>query len=365
MAGIVLCLTGDVMTGRGVDQILPSPGDPRLWERYVDDARTYVTLAEATSGRIPAPVGLAWPWGDALQAMDEIGPDLRILNLETSITTSDEATPGKAVHYRMHPGNIGCLTAVRPDACVLANNHVLDLGVRGLEETLDVLTDAGLATAGAGRDAEEAWRPLELEAGEGKVVLWSVGASDSGVPVSWAAGRDKPGVAHVGDLSPADAVELQERVRRTKRPGDIAVVSIHWGSNWGYAVPRAQTTFAHWLIDAGVDVVHGHSSHHPRPIEVYRDRLVLYGCGDLVNDYEGISGHESYRSDLRLLYFVHLDADGRLGRLEMVPFRARRLRLQRATKDDARWLQRALRKAGRGFGSLIDLDSDGTLAVSP
>ena len=158
----MLCLTGDVMTGRGVDQILPSPGDPRLWERYVDDARTYVELAETASGKIPAGVDFEWPWGDALQVMDEIGPDLRVINLETSITTSDDAAPGKAVHYRMHPGNIGCLTAARPDACALANNHVLDLGVRGLEETLDALADAGLSTAGAGRDKEEAWRPLEL-----------------------------------------------------------------------------------------------------------------------------------------------------------------------------------------------------------
>ena len=358
----MLCLTGDVMTGRGVDQILPSPGDPRLWERYVDDARTYVELAEAASGPIPAPVDLTWPWGDALQVMDQIGPDLRVINLETSITTSDDAAPGKAVHYRMHPGNVGCLTAARPDACALANNHVLDLGVRGLEQTLDALTQAGLPTAGAGRDKEAAWRPLELRTADHRVLVWSVGAACSGVPSTWAAGPDRPGVAYVGDLSPADAENLCDRVRHTKRPGDFAVVSVHWGSNWGYAVPRAQVLFAHWLIDSGVDVVHGHSSHHPRPVEVYRERLVLYGCGDLVNDYEGISGHERYRSDLRLLYFVHLDASGRLDRLQMVPLQARQLRLWRATDADARWLRRALHKASRRFGSRIDLE-DGCLVI--
>jgi poly-gamma-glutamate capsule biosynthesis protein CapA/YwtB (metallophosphatase superfamily) len=362
MGGTLLCLTGDVMTGRGVDQILPAPGNPRLWERYVDDARTYVELAKAASGPFSTWVDFAWPWGDALPLMNKA--DLRVINLETAITTSDDAIPGKAVHYRMHPGNVGCLTAARPDACVLANNHVLDLGIRGLEETLDTLDSAGLATAGAGRNAEEAWRPLELQAGDRRVLLWSVGASCSGVPSTWAAGPDKPGVAYVGDLSSADAKALQERVRRTKQPGDIAVVSIHWGSNWGYAVPRAQVSFAHWLIDAGVDVVHGHSSHHPRPVEVYKDRLVLYGCGDLVNDYEGISGHEKYRSDLRLLYFVHLNGDGRLDRVEMVPFQARKMRLQRATQSDARWLYRELDKQSRRFGSRIDLQ-DGALVLTP
>ena len=195
------------------------------------------------------------------------------------------------------------------------------------------------------------------------MLVWSVGASCSGVPSTWAAGPDRPGVAFVGDLSPADAADLCDRVRRTKRPGDIAVVSVHWGSNWGYAVPRAQVRFAHWLIDSGVDVVHGHSSHHPRPVEVYRGRLVLYGCGDLVNDYEGISGDERYRPDLRLLYFVYLDASGRLDRVTMVPLQARQMRLWHATEPDAQWLRRALNKASRRFGSRIDLEPDGTLVV--
>jgi poly-gamma-glutamate capsule biosynthesis protein CapA/YwtB (metallophosphatase superfamily) len=361
VGGIVLCLTGDVMTGRGVDQVLPSPGDPRLWERYADDARTYVELAKAESGTFSTPVDPTWPWGDALPLMHEA--DLRVINLETSVTTSDDAMPGKAVHYRMHPGNVGCLTAARPDACALANNHVLDLGVRGLEETLDVLADSGLPTAGAGRDAEEAWRPLELEAGDRRVLLWSVGASDSGVPSSWAAGPRKPGVAYVGDLLPTAARDLQERVRRTKQPGDIAIVSIHWGSNWGYAVPRAHTRFAHWLIDSGVDVVHGHSSHHPRPVEVYKDRLVLYGCGDLVNDYEGITGDEQFRPDLRLLYLAHLDGDGRLEKLRMVPLQERQMRLRRAFGPDGRWLRRGLHKSSRRFGSPVDLGSDGSLLI--
>jgi poly-gamma-glutamate capsule biosynthesis protein CapA/YwtB (metallophosphatase superfamily) len=362
--GLVLCLTGDVMTGRGIDQILPAAGDPRLWERYVDDARTYVSLAEKASGKIPSPVDPEWPWGDALDVMDEIGPDLRVINLETSITTSDDAAPGKAVHYRMHPGNIGCVTAARPDAVALANNHVLDLGVRGLEETLATLSKAGLNTAGAGRDEEAAWRPLELRAQDHRVLLWSVGAACSGVPSTWAARNGRPGVAFVGDLSPADAADLCNSVRRTKRPGDIAVVSVHWGSNWGYAVPRAQVRFAHWLIDSGVDVVHGHSSHHPRPVEVYRERLVLYGCGDLVNDYEGITGDERYRPDLRLLYFVHLDAAGQLQQLRMAPLQARQMRLWRATERDARWLRDVLKKQSRRFRSHINMEDDGTLSLS-
>ena len=92
---VVLCLTGDVKTGRGVDQILPVPGDPRLGERQVASAQDYVALAEPASGPFPQPVDYSWPWGDALQVLDELAPDLCIVNLETTITTSDEFHPAK------------------------------------------------------------------------------------------------------------------------------------------------------------------------------------------------------------------------------------------------------------------------------
>jgi poly-gamma-glutamate synthesis protein (capsule biosynthesis protein) len=140
-------------------------------------------------------------------------------------------------------------------------------------------------------------------------------------------------------------------------------VSIHWGSNWGYGVPRAQVRFAHRLVDNGVDVVHGHSSHHPRPVEVYRHRLVLYGCGDLINDYEGIGGQERFRGDLRLLYVARLDPAGRLEELRMVPLQSRQMRLRHATAQDTRWLHRVLRKASRGFGSRVELAPDANLLV--
>ena len=129
---LTLFLCGDVMTGRGVDQVLPHPGDPELRERYARDARAYVRLAERAHGRIPRPAGFAWPWGDALRVLEDVAPDVRVINLETSITRSRDFAPGKAVHYRMSPGNVPCLAAVRPDACALANNHVLDFGRRGL-----------------------------------------------------------------------------------------------------------------------------------------------------------------------------------------------------------------------------------------
>src|SRR5262249_61818635 len=93
-------------------------------------------------------------------------------------------------------------------------------------------------------------------------------------------------------LSGPAADDLIARARAVRQPGDVVVASIHWGSNWGYDVTDDQVRFAHRLIDGGVDVIHGHSSHHPRPIEVYRGRLVLYGCGDAIHDSRGHSGYQ-------------------------------------------------------------------------
>jgi poly-gamma-glutamate capsule biosynthesis protein CapA/YwtB (metallophosphatase superfamily) len=364
-AGLTLFLAGDVMTGRGVDQILPTPSPPGLRERSVRDARTYVRLAEEANGAISRPVDVAWPWGDALRVLDEARPDVRLINLETSVTRSDDYARGKGIHYRMHPDNAACLSVVRPDACALANNHVLDFGIRGLRETLDTLTRARLGPVGAGRDDDEAWRPAVIDLHGGtRVVIWSVADSSSGVPPSWAATPDRPGVALLRDVSDACAAALAGLIRRVTRPGDLVVVSIHWGSNWGYDVPPAHVRFARRLVDTGVHVVHGHSSHHPRPVEVYRGRLILYGCGDLIDDYEGISGYEQYRTDLRLLYLAALDrGTGALLRLRMVPMQARQMRLCRADPTDGRWLHGVLNEISAPYRSRIGVDPDGTLVL--
>lgn len=360
-----LFLCGDVMPGRGVDQILPHPCDPELREEYTSDARAYVALAERVNGPVPRPAAFSWPWGEALAILDSFAPDARVINLETSVTVGGDFAPGKAVHYRMNPANLPVLTAVRPDACVLANNHVLDFGRRGLEDTLDALSGAGLRGVGAGRDLDEARRPVAVSVpGGGRVLVFACGAQSSGIPASWAATRDRPGVDLLPDLSGRTVDDLLRRVGALKRPGDLVVVSLHWGSNWGYHVGADQVRFAHQLIDGGVDVLHGHSSHHPRPVEVYRGKLVLYGCGDCVDDYEGIRGYQRYRDDLRLLYLASLRQDtGQLEALRMVPVQAVRMRLHRVSIADAEWLRATLERCSRRFGSRVDLQSDGTLTL--
>jgi poly-gamma-glutamate synthesis protein (capsule biosynthesis protein) len=360
---LTLFLAGDVMTGRGVDQILPNPSPPALQEPYVEDAREYVRLAEQRSGVVPRSVDPAYIWGDALAEWERTAPSARIVNLETSITRSSDYCRHKSIHYRMHPENIACVTAARFDVCVLANNHVLDYGREGLIETLETLEHAGIMTAGAGRNLGDARRRVALSLpGGARLFVAACGYESSGIPDDWAALTNEPGVDLLPDLSDETAAAVAAGVTAAKRTGDVAVVSIHWGDNWGYDLPRRHVGFAHRLVECGVDIVHGHSSHHVRPVEIYRDRLILYGCGDFIDDYEGISGYERYRDDLVVMFFPSLNpATGQLEALRMAPMQIRGMRLNRPSSEDARWLCDTLNRISGPFGVHVSLSDGGAL----
>jgi len=360
---IFLC--GDVMLGRGIDQALPRPCAPRLHERYVDSASEYLRLAEQANGPIPVPLDFAYVWGAALEELKRAQPHARIVNLETSITRS-EAYDRKGINYRMSPENAGCLTAAGIDCCVLANNHVLDWGRTGLLDTLNTLDQLHIKTAGAGRDFAQASAPAVVEtADEGRLLVFSFACTTSGTPRHWAATPDVAGVNLLPDLSEATVTAITQQMDLTRRPKDIVIVSVHWGSNWGYQIPDNQRWFAHELIDrADISILHGHSSHHAKAIEVYRNRLILYGCGDFLNDYEGIGGHEEFRDDLALMYFASVDpSSADVLALKLVPLNIRRFQLIGASHADADWLQQTLDRESRRFDTRVVPTPDGRFGL--
>ncbi|MGB8933036.1 MAG: CapA family protein, partial [Anaeromyxobacteraceae bacterium] len=131
-------------------------------------------------------------------------------------------------------------------------------------------------------------------------------------------------------------------------------------------IPSEQQLFARTLIDrANVSVIQGHSSHHAKAIEIYHERLILYGCGDFLNDYEGIRGYEEFRSDLALMYFTDIEpASGNLAALEIVPLQIRHFRLNRASSQDVEWMLQTLQRECLRFGTGIVLDPGGRLVPS-
>ena len=362
---LTLFLSGDVMLGRGIDQILPSPSDPRLYESFITSAKDYVALAERANGPIPSPVDFGYVWGDAALALGLRAPDLRIVNLETSITKCGMHDP-KGINYRMNPENMACLKAMRIDCCVLANNHVLDWSQDGLLDTLESLERAKIAYAGAGRAYVEAASPAVLRTkGQGRVLVFGFGLTTSGIPKNWAAGRARAGVNVLDGTSAKAITRIADGVRSRRLAGDLFIASIHWGNNWGYDIPVDQRSLAHDLIDtAGFDIVHGHSSHHPKGIEVYRGKLILYGCGDFLNDYEGIKGLRPFRGDLAVAYLAQCSATtGDLEMLSLMPFQIRNFQLKQANDGDRAWLAQTLDRESGPFGTQITLGQDGVLTA--
>ncbi len=361
---ITLFLAGDVMTGRGIDQVLPHSVNPVLYEPYVKNAKHYVRFAERHSGPIPNEISYEYMWGEALVNLQQVQPDARIINLETAVTTYNEPWPNKQIHYRMHPGNAPLFTKTRIDACVLGNNHVMDWNEEGLIETVKTLERQGLQIAGAGLNAKSASEPAILETERGRILLFSYTTHGAGTPKRWQAGQKKPGVNFLEGFGSRDAKRVETEVDDFRQENDRVLVSLHWGSNWGYEIPNSQQTFAHRLIDRGVaDLIYGHSSHHPRGIEVYKNRLILYGCGDLINDYEGISGHEEYRRDLSLMYFPTLDSKGRLKSLRMIPMKIQRFSLTNPSKSEVKWMSYQLTKASEEFGTTVERTNEGDLKL--
>ena len=369
---ITVFLVGDVMLGRGIDQILKYSCDPVLYEGSGIDANGYVTLAVRENGPLPdkSERGVSYVWGDALNILQHYKPDVRIINLETAVTLSKKPWP-KGINYRMHPKNIDVIQTAEIDCCVLSNNHVLDWDYEGLAETLATLKGANIAYSGAGHNSTEAEAPAIFEiAGKGRLLVFAGGHDSSGVPDAWKAKESKPGI-NVLDIHKVDkSVEkLKEQVKKVKSDGDVVMLSIHWGGNWGWEIDDNHRNFAHAAIDkAGIDLIHGHSSHHIKGIEIYKGKLIIYGCGDFLDDYEGITGQgcDAYRDDLSFMYFPQIaTSNGKLMVLRMVPTRIKHMRIHKADEKEIQWLMQTMHRECGKLGTWIKRVKDELHLVIP
>jgi len=347
---IFLC--GDVMIGRGIDQILPYPSNPKIYEPFVKDARDYVKLAEEINGKIDYPVSFDYIWGDALKELEKENVDLRIINLETTITTSENFEP-KGINYRMNPKNVDVLKVFKVDVACLANNHILDFGEEGLLETIEVLNKNGILTVGAGKNIQQATTPaVILRRTTSRILIFNCEDVSSGVPFYWKAEKDRPGVNLISS-SEKELTEIINKINKYKKESDFTIFSIHWGPNWGYEISDEERNFAHRLIEeADVDLIFGHSSHHFKGIETYKGKLIIYGAGDFINDYEGIEGYEEFRGDLVLGYIVEIEKNNKIKRLTLLPFRIKNFRLNLMNEGEMDWALNVLKRESKIDGKI-------------
>ncbi|KAJ5356392.1 hypothetical protein N7517_011001 [Penicillium concentricum] len=348
-----LTFIGDVMLGRLLDQLMPehvtNEHDERIATTFIKAHPTLLGKGKYTPSS---------PWGTTLPLLQS--STLACINLETSVTTAPVPWPNKVFNYRMHPANLApILHAGGIDYASLANNHTLDFGTEGLTETVQTLQQANVAYAGAGETADDARKPAVLHlprlsepADENqRYTVHVYSASDH--PRVWSSVSG----FNLFDYTRETRARLREMLNAEQTKPALKVFSVHWGPNYSWEPDGRITSLAHFLIDeCGVDIVHGHSSHHVQGVEVYRGKLVIYGCGDFVDDY---ALNEEYRNDLGALWRVVVRemSGGGIGleRLEIFPTRVERFRaiLLDYRDPDHVWVRRRVSELSEEFGTSV------------
>ncbi|MBC6490108.1 CapA family protein [Flavihumibacter stibioxidans] len=314
---IKIGLAGDVMLGRGVHTAISENGS-------------------------------LYPWGNLLPVLKT--SDINIVNLENAFTHYNRKAP-KTFNFKATPDKVDTLLGAEISLVNLANNHVLDFGKEGLIETLSTLKEAGIAYAGAGLNRAEAIRPRVLV--KNSLAVGVVGFTDN--EPDWKAGEAEPGTNYIDISSGVDRKFAVKSIADLYRHSDIVIVSIHWGPNMNLYPEPGFISFAHEMIDAGADIIHGHSAHNFQGIELYKGKLILYDTGDFVDDY---AVHENYRND-HSFYFQVTAARHLIQKLALVPVLIRDCQVNLATGKDREWcldrIQLLSERFGTRFGKSAEL----------
>jgi poly-gamma-glutamate capsule biosynthesis protein CapA/YwtB (metallophosphatase superfamily) len=276
---ITIGLMGDVMIGRLVNEMLN------------DQPPAYI-------------------WGDTLSLLQN--NNLNIINLEAALTHSTRKVP-KVFNFKAQPAHIQSLAAANIGIVNIANNHILDFAEEGLIETVQTLTQANILYVGAGRNAEEASKPVILNIQGIRIGI--LGCTDN--EPSWEASPQHSGTrfVEVEDLNDPRNKALIADITALRSKVDVLVLSIHWGPNMRERPTSSFRAFAHKMIESGVDILQGHSAHIFQGIEVYREKLILYDTGDYIDDYyDG----PILRNDRSFLFLVKLSRSG-LIELRLIP----------------------------------------------
>ncbi|MDU0204172.1 CapA family protein [Paenibacillus sp. MAH-36] len=201
-------------------------------------------------------------------------PDFTIANLETPITTKGTEQKKDYV-YRSSPLALPPLKDAGIDLVNLANNHVMDYGPEGLQDTMNALDQEGIKRMGAGNDLNEAYQPVILEKNGMKIAFF--GFSRVVPEASWKAGPGRIGVAETYNYKPP-----VEAIQKAKESADLVVVVAHWGVERSDHPDKYQTDLAHRYIDAGADLVVGGHPHVLQGFEQYKGKWIAYSLGNFI-----------------------------------------------------------------------------------
>lgn len=213
--------------------------------------------------------------------------DLTFINLETPVTTGGEAALGKSYVYKSSPKALEAMTEAGVDIVNLANNHILDQGQAGLEDTLQYLRDYQIKYVGAGLDRKNAYAPVYYEIKGMRIAL--LGFTRVIPEASWRAESGKPGVADAYDST--DAVKA---IGQARKEADLVVVMSHWGEERQTMANDLQTQLGREFVDAGADLVIGGHPHVLQGLESYKEKWIAYSTGNFI--FSRSTNEETWRT---------------------------------------------------------------------
>lgn len=319
-----IALVGDVMLGRSFD---------RIYNLRNKGPKSTQSKAEKAS----------FCWIDRKLKLWLEESDLLIGNLETAITDTPEEDkfPNKVFNFKISPSNFRLAAeCLRFNYLSLGNNHSLDYGLGGLEQTIETLDEVSIFHAGSAIAIKDVKKPQRI------TVFPSV--SDDGdkrtkekVEVSIFSASTHPSAfsPHVWISEDLKDVIAAVRTERKSFKG-VIICSLHWSPNYLPEPDEQMKAIGHELIHAGANIIHGHSAHHLLPMEFYENGVIFYSLGDFIDDY---AIDDTYRNDLSAVVKVSLRIEEGyiIEGVEMVPTRIESMKVS-ATRKDTREFRHSL-----------------------
>lgn len=309
-------LMGDVMIGRLVNNAITKNGD-----EYV--------------------------WGNLLPIL--AAPGINIINLEAALTTCNKKF-FKVFNFKADPDKVQVLQKGNIHIANIANNHILDYTYDGLEETLKVLDAANILHTGAGKNLEEARKPAILT--KDGLTVAVLGFTDN--EPDWKASA-MPGTNYV---ETGDFGAVKDLIHTAREQADIVITSIHWGPNMVERPESIQREFAYQLLQSGVDILHGHSAHIFQGIEIKNKKVILYDCGDFIDDYVV---DPELRNDLSFLFEIEV-RNKKIAALQLIPVSIKDMQVNLSDPSEASRSLARMQMLSAEFGT--DVPENGLISIT-
>ncbi|MTK63753.1 MAG: CapA family protein [Methanobacterium sp.] len=261
-SNITLYFTGDVMLGRNVEGVL-------------------------ASGQ------------NVFANVDEMfkNSDGAIINLEDPMTTS--GTPYKStIPLKANPAYAHVLKDNNIIVACLANNHVMDYGDTGLNDTISALKANGINYTGAGNNIDEASKPVYLNIKDRKIAILNY--MDNTTFTGFSASEMAAATSSSAGYAPADPNLIKKDIDEAKNNSDMVIVVFHYGNEYSTQPNSYQVTLSHECIDDGADMVIGSHPHVIQTIETYNGKPIFYSLGNFVFDMSNSATHESLMVEMDL-----------------------------------------------------------------